>query len=146
MPSSSPTIRQRPFVELTTDELYEIIRLRVEVFVLEQDCPYQDLDGRDREPGTVHWWVEVDGVVASYLRVLRDADGTWRLGRVVTRPDSRSRGHSAVLIDSALATMGRPVLIHAQAHLADWYARFGFAVTGDEFLEDGIPHLPMALD
>lgn len=138
-------VRRAPWGELTADTAYGILALRSEVFVVEQRCAYQDLDGRDLEPDAEHWWIEEHGVVASYLRVLHDPDGTTRLGRVVTRSEHRSRGLSDRLIRAALESAPRPVLIHAQAHLARWYRRFGFEIVGDVFLEDGIDHLPMRL-
>lgn len=143
---TSPTIRSAPASDLSVPLLYELLRLRSEVFVVEQRCAYQDLDGRDLEPDAVHWWVEQDGVVLATLRVLRDADGSTRLGRVVTRPTARSAGHAAALVEAALSDAPRPVVIHAQAHLARWYHRFGFAIVGEVFDEDGIDHLPMRLD
>lgn len=138
-------VRHASATDLTVPLLYELLRLRSEVFVVEQHCAYQDLDGRDLDPATTHWWVERDGVVLSTLRVLREQDGSTRVGRVVTRPDARGEGHSALLIRAALEVAPRPVVIHAQAHLARWYRQFGFAIDGDLFVEDGIDHLPMRL-
>jgi ElaA protein len=128
--------------------LYAILRLRVEVFVVEQQCPYPDLDGRDVEPGAELHWVTDGPEVLATLRVLHDADGALRLGRVATVPAARSRGAASQLMRAALDRCGdldpsAPVVLDAQAHLARWYARFGFQVAGDEFDEDGIPHVPM---
>jgi len=128
--------------------LYAILRLRVDVFVVEQSCAYPDLDGRDLEPGAeLHWATDGPEVLAT-LRVLRDADGAFRVGRVATVPEARSHGIASQLMREALDRCwdldpSAPVVLHAQAHLARWYARFGFSVTGDEFDEDGIPHVPM---
>lgn len=133
-------IRDLSFAELSTAELYEILRLRSDVFVVEQECAYPDLDGRDREPATRHVWIG-DGVDA-YLRVLVDADGL-RIGRVVTRPTARSGGLAAQLVEHVLATTTGPWVLDAQSRLVSWYERFGFAVDGPEFLEDGIAHTPM---
>jgi ElaA protein len=140
-----PPIHRRRFADLSARELHDLVRLRIDVFVVEQDCPYSDLDGRDLEPETEHCWIEVAGATASYLRVLRDPDGGWRLGRVVTDPAHRGRALAGTLITAVLPTIGRPVVLHAQAHLSAWYERFGFVVEGAEFLEDGIPHVPMVL-
>lgn len=138
------------FGDLDAATLYRILRLRAEVFVVEQDCPYLDPDGRDDEPGTRHCWVAdgADGAgVAAYLRLLTDGvadDADRRIGRVVTAPRARGRGHAAALVAHALRLAGpRPVVLDAQSHLVDWYARHGFAVDGAEFVEDGIPHTPM---
>jgi ElaA protein len=128
--------------------LYAILRLRFEVFVVEQSCAYPDLDGRDLEPGAeLHWATDGPEVLAT-LRVLRDTDGAFRVGRVATVPAARSHGIASQLMREALDRCwdldpSAPVVLHAQAHLARWYARFGFSVTGDEFDEDGIPHVPM---
>ena len=132
--------------ELPASALYGILRLRAEVFVVEQACAYLDPDGRDLEPSTRHLWIEDEGAVVAALRILREADGATSIGRVVTAPSHRSRGLAAELITTALETASAgPVRINAQSHLADWYARFGFIVAGDEFVEDGIPHVPMVL-
>jgi len=133
-------IHDRQFAQLTTGELYAILALRAEVFVVEQECAYLDLDGRDAEPATHHVWVGEP--VDAYLRVLDDG-GARRIGRVVTRPRARATGLAGRLVDHALATTEGPWVLDAQSHLTGWYARFGFAVAGPEFLEDGIPHTPM---
>jgi ElaA protein len=118
-------------------------RLRQTVFVVEQGCPYPDLDGRDPEPGTRHVVLREGEDVLGYARVLDD--GTeWRIGRVVLDETARGRGLADPLVDLALQVCpGRDVLLDAQSPLAGWYSRFGFTVDGDEFLEDGIPHVPM---
>lgn len=133
---------------LTTGELHDILALRVNVFVVEQACPYAEIDGRDLEPTTVHWWLaepaDNRAGVAAYLRTLVEPDGTVRVGRVVTRADHRNQGLSARLITAALVEVGhQETVLAAQSHLRSFYQRFGYAVSGDEFLEDGIPHLPM---
>jgi ElaA protein len=131
--------------------LYAILRLRVDVFVVEQACPYPDIDGRDAEPGTeLHWASDGTDLLATH-RVLREPDGAVRVGRVATSPTARSRGVASGLMREALARCAAlgpsaPILLDAQAHLAGWYERFGFVVAGDGFDEDGIPHLPMRRD
>ena len=132
--------------ELPASALYGILKLRAEVFVVEQDCAYLDPDGRDLEPSTRHLWVEDDdGSIVAALRVLAAADDGCSIGRVVTAPVHRSRGLAGELVRVALDGAPRPVRLNAQSHLAEWYGRFGFAPAGDEFLDDGIPHLPMVL-
>src|SRR5690606_12091269 len=111
---------------------------------VEQHCPYPELDGRDTEPDACHLWIERDGVPVSYLRLLTDPDGTARIGRVVTAPAARGDGLAGRLLTEALRLIGdRACVLSAQSHLAHFYARYGFVVTGPEFLEDGIPHVPM---
>jgi ElaA protein len=133
-----------PTAELDVPTLYRLLRLRSEVFVVEQNCVYLDPDDRDLEPDAVQFWVEDGDTVLATLRLLHDASGEWRIGRVATASSARGRGLAARLMAAALARVGNdPVVLDAQAHLRHWYARFGFAPTGPEFIEDGIPHVPM---
>lgn len=144
--------------EIPARTAYKIARLRQEVFVVEQDCAYLDLDGRDLEPGAVQFWVEdTHGGVVATLRVLPEnrvvSEGSApdpgtpaprSIGRVITAPLWRGNGIAAVLLEAAIASCaGHPILLHAQSYLTDWYAAFGFAACGPEHLEDGIPHTPM---
>ena len=147
-PATVSSVRSAPFSELDPRTAYLLWRLRSEVFVVEQDCPYLDLDGRDLEPQTVHLWVETaedPGTPQGTLRILQEPDGsTLRIGRVVVAEQHRGAGLAAQLMQAALDQVGeRRCVLDAQAHLAHWYARFGFAPSGPEFLEDGIPHVPM---
>jgi ElaA protein len=132
-----------PFEHLDARTAYAVWRLRQDVFVIEQDCPYPDLDGRDLEPGTRHVLVQEDDGLLGYARVLDDGD-VWRIGRVVLARAARGRGLGDAVMTGALQVCGgRDVVLDAQAPLAGWYATLGFTVTGPEFLDDGIPHLPM---
>jgi ElaA protein len=134
-----------PFEALDARTAYAVWRLRQQVFVVEQECAYPDLDGRDPEPGTRHVLLEDDDELLGYARVLDDGD-VWRVGRVVLAPGARGRGLADHLVRTALQVCpGRDVVLDAQTPLAGWYASFGFEVCGEEFLEDGIPHLPMRL-
>jgi predicted GNAT family N-acyltransferase len=142
---STPVLRAAHLDELTPLLLHDLLRLRVDVFVVEQQCPYAEIDGRDAEPTTWHLWHEVDGRVLSTVRLLQDADGA-RVGRVATSAAARGQGLAARLVRHAVALAGpQPVRLDAQAHLRGWYERLGFAVTGPEFVEDGISHVPMRL-
>jgi len=152
------TVRSRGFEDLDARTAYDVWRLRQDVFVVEQECPYPDLDGRDVEPGTRHLTLEVDGELAGYLRILDDAargsgtssgtgpgTGTARIGRVLLARAFRGRGLADRLMEAALEEIGdRPSRLDAQVPLAGWYASYGYVVTGPEFLDDGIPHVPMA--
>jgi ElaA protein len=134
--------------DLDAATLYELLKLRVEVFVVEQACPYPELDGRDLLAETRHFWLEQpDGTVISTLRLMEEHAGgekTFRIGRVCTRRKSRGQGHTSRLLQAALADVGdHPSRINAQTYLAEMYAHHGFVVDGDEFIEDGIPHVPM---
>ena len=126
--------------------LYAVLKLRVDVFVVEQECAYPEVDGRDADPDTEHLWVEVDGEPAAYLRLLGDRErpGDRVIGRVVTASQHRGTGHAANLMHAALERVGgAPVRLSAQTYLESWYGGFGFVRTGPDFVEDGIPHLPM---
>jgi ElaA protein len=142
---SEPEIARRHWRDLDPLTAYRLLQLRAEVFVVEQECAYQDLDGRDLEPGVIQLWVEDAGAPVAGLRILPEPDGSWEIGRVVTAAPARGRGLSSRLMRAALAECGRPVTIKAQTYLRAWYESFGFEATGPEFLEDGIPHLPMKL-
>jgi len=134
-------IRDEGFASLTTDELYALLRLRSDVFVVEQACVYADLDGRDTEPGTRHVWVERAGP-AAYLRVLDDGD-VLRIGRVVTRAGERGSGLAAELMRHVLSGSDGPWTLDAQEYLAEWYERLGFVRSGPAYDDEGIPHVPM---
>jgi len=135
-------IVDRGFAEISAADLHDILKLRVDVFVVEQDCAYPELDGRDNDPATRHVWVEGDDEPRAYLRVLDDGDAR-RIGRVVTAVSARGAGLAADLVDHAVASTPGPWVLDAQSHLEHWYTERGFSVTGPEFVEDGIPHVPM---
>ena len=140
---TAPVLRSARFAELTPFEVYALCRLRVDVFVVEQQCPYPELDGRDTEPATVHLWVEEDGQVLATIRVLDDGD-TRAIGRVATAATARGRGLAARLIEAGIDLCdGVPITMGAQSHLEGWYGRFGFRLSGPGYVEDGIPHVPM---
>ncbi|BCL16436.1 GNAT family N-acetyltransferase [Micromonospora sagamiensis] len=137
-------LRVASFADLDTRTFHDLLRLRIDVFVVEQECPYPELDGRDVEPGTRHLWLAEDGTPVAYLRILADPGGVERIGRVVVAPAARGGGHAGRLMTEALAVVGhRPCVLEAQSHLVDFYARYGFTVSGPEYVEDGIPHTPM---
>ena len=144
-PAPGFAVREAALADLPPATLYALLRLRVDVFVVEQECAYPELDGRDLEPDCVHVWAQApDGAVAAVLRVLRDPDGRGRIGRVATAPGFRGAGAAARLMGRALELLeGLDVVLDAQAHLEHWYARFGFTAAGPVHLEDGIPHVPM---
>ncbi|MEV4200137.1 GNAT family N-acetyltransferase [Micromonospora globbae] len=137
-------VRTAAFADLTTRTFHDLLKLRIDVFVVEQNCPYPELDGRDVEPGTRHLWLTDGEAPLAYLRILADPGGVARIGRVVVAPRARGAGHAGRLMAEALAVVGeRPCVLDAQSHLVGFYARHGFAVAGPEFVEDGIPHVPM---
>ncbi len=139
-------VEVRTFAQLHVATAYDAWRLRQDVFVVEQDCPYPDLDGRDREPATRHVLLREGEVLLGYLRVLDDGVHA-RIGRVVLARVGRGRGLADLLMRAALQETGdRAVVLDAQSPLARWYATHGFTASGPEFPEDGIPHLPMRRD
>jgi ElaA protein len=134
-----------PFDRLDPYAVYGVCKIRQDVFIVEQQCAYPDLDTRDVDPETRHVLLTVDDALLGYARVLDDGD-VWRIGRVLLAPDARGRGWADPIMETALsACQRRDVVLDAQSPLAGWYATFGFEVDGPEFVEDGIPHLPMRL-
>lgn len=139
--------RVKSFSELTNEELYGILRLRAEVFVVEQDCPYQDLDGNDLK--AMHLFVLGNREVVACLRIFLKEDGNATIGRVVTAGKVRGTGLGKQMmlegIEISKRLFGRtPIVIHAQCQARGFYEKCGFAVSSGEFLEDGIPHVEMA--
>ena len=134
------------FARLDPATLYALLRLREAVFVVEQRCPYQDLDGRVAEPQTRHLWLTAGdgGPPQAYLRIVADAGGVARIGRVCVAADARGAGLAATLMRHALDLIGpHPSVLAAQSYLTGFYQRYGFVASGPEFIEDGIPHVPM---
>jgi ElaA protein len=136
-------LHRAPFAELSVDDLHDVLALRVRVFVVEQACAYQEIDGLDRAAEHV-WTRGPDGEVAAYLRVLAEGDAV-RLGRIVTAPEHRGTGAGAALVRAVLAGIDAPVVLGAQVAARGFYERLGFVVDGPGYDEDGIPHVPMRL-
>lgn len=137
-------VRTASFDDLEPRTAYLLWQLREAVFVVEQACAYQELDGRDLEPSTVHVWIEHDAAPVAYLRILDEAGGEARIGRVLVAEPVRRHGYAGLLMRRALEEIAdRPSRLDAQTYLARWYARFGYEISGPEFDEDGIPHVPM---
>ncbi|MGO2114130.1 GNAT family N-acetyltransferase [Corynebacterium casei] len=129
--------------------LYKILQIRTDVFVVEQNCPYPELDGRDLEPDSEQVWVTVDDEIAGTIRILRDSDAL-RIGRVVVAAKHRGTGVARELFTYALERCANidpdsKLVLDAQAPLQDWYGSFGFKPVGEIFMEDGIPHITMEL-
>ena len=129
--------------------LYKILQLRTDVFVVEQNCPYPELDGRDLEPDCELIWVTVDDEIAGTTRILQEADAL-RIGRVVVAPNHRGTGLARELFAATLQRCKQidsdsKIVLDAQAPLQGWYRSFGFKPVSDVFMEDGIPHITMEL-
>ncbi|HHQ4708757.1 TPA: GNAT family N-acetyltransferase [Aeromonas veronii] len=141
----------KPWSELTTDELYELLALRAEVFVVEQTCPFQDLDGLDRCEGVLHLLGYQGDLLAAYARIMApgigDESGS-AIGRVVTSPKARGGGLGHQLIGEAVKACEarwptHSIWLGAQAHLQGFYGQHGFVAEGEGYLEDDIPHMGM---
>ncbi|SDD55749.1 GNAT family N-acetyltransferase [Paraburkholderia lycopersici] len=142
----------KPFDALDAREAYAMLKLRSDVFVVEQNCVYGDIDGLDVGAWHLFAWSERDGAreLAGYLRVLLpDAENAdVRIGRVVTAPAHRGIKLGNALLERAIAQIARQwpdaaMRLHAQAHLQKFYGAFGFAPIGEIHDEDGIPHVWM---
>ncbi|WP_191489506.1 GNAT family N-acetyltransferase [Pseudomonas sp. FEN] len=136
--------------DLSREQLYSILQLRTEVFVVEQKCPYQEVDGRDLEGDTCHLMAWRDDRLVAYARLLDPISqgGDVVIGRVVIAPEARGQGLGHELMVQALRHAGKlwpevPIYLSAQAHLQAYYGRHGFAVVGEVYLEDDIPHIGM---
>lgn len=138
----------KSFEEITTSELYEIIKARVDIFVVEQNCPYPDLDGYDQK--AIHLWAEQDNTVLAYCRIF-DREIKYNetsIGRVLTSEKGRGKNLGKQLIKYAVETIENrfktsEVRISAQDYLLKFYSDFGFQDTGKKYLEDNIPHTEM---
>ena len=137
-------VHDRPFAAVDPATLYRILQLRSQAFVVEQECVFLEPDGRDLEATCRLLWVlDESGVeVVATARVIDDGPAR-RIGRIVTAEPARRQGLAASLVTHFLDTTAGPWVLDAQSHLAPWYAAFGFEVSGDEYLDDGIPHVPM---
>ncbi len=139
----SATLRRAWAADLTPAGLYALLRLRISIFVIEQNCPYQELDGLDLLQTTRHFWLESDGAPIACLRLLEE-DREFRIGRVCTVSELRGRGLSRRLMEAALAEVGDAACaLEAQVQAKGVYASFGFVPDGEPYLEDDIPHITM---
>ena len=141
----------KTFEQLTTKEFYEILRLRSEVFVVEQTCIYNDLDGNDLE--AVHMVLIEKEEIVGYLRILNPyvSFDTYSIGRVIINPKYRNRGLSKILLQQGINFVKNElghssIKINAESYLQKMYGSFGFVAFGEEFIEDGILHIPMKLN
>ncbi len=136
------------FDQLSREQLYELLRLRSEVFVVEQNCVFQDMDGLDDQ--AMHLLGVRASELVAYVRCFPKGMtfDEASIGRVVTRQSARGGGLGHVLMAEAISALqqqwgAQPIRIGAQAHLKDFYQRHGFADVGKPYVEDGIPHLEM---
>ncbi|MBR2042130.1 MAG: GNAT family N-acetyltransferase [Oscillospiraceae bacterium] len=139
----------KKFDELTVDELYDILKLRVDVFVVEQNCPYPEIDGKDQN--AYHIWLKDEDGIVSYLRVL-DKGVSFEdaaLGRVISA--KRRKGYGTILLKEGIRIAKEKfgadkITIEAQVYARKFYENVGFKKVSEEFLEDEIPHILMTLE
>ncbi len=135
--------------ELTTSELYSFVKLRTDVFFVEQQVDEEELDNRDQEPTTRHYWLADAAGTAAYLRVLvnhtpEHLDARRVIGRVVVRADRRGEGLAQVLMRRVVEDFGaEAMLLHSQAYVAPLYSKFDFVPFGKPYIEATIPHISM---
>ena len=139
-------ISVKHFTDLGAEELYEILKLRVDVFVVEQTCPYPELDGRDKDAW--HVALRQEGRLLAYLRVLPRGKGEAAIGRVLAV--ERRQGFATSVLKEGIRVAreklgAKRVYLEAQTYACGLYEKQGFRPCGEEFLEDGIPHIPMEL-
>jgi ElaA protein len=149
LPHKKMKITTKLFTELTLHELYALLQLRAAVFVVEQDCVYQDLDGKDGK--AVHI-LGYDGIeLAAYTRIFKPRDyfEYASIGRVVVSMNHRRKDYGKVIMHASIAYCKEQgyesVKISAQCYLDKFYIDLGFTATGEKYLEDGIPHQAMVL-
>jgi ElaA protein len=134
--------------DLSVETLYAILALRAEVFVVEQNCPYQDVDGKDPKSLHVCGYAE-NGDLCAYARLVNPGVSydEWSIGRVITSPRVRRTGAGEELMRTCMGYFSdrkiSAVRISAQSYLHDFYSKFGFVRVSEEYLEDDIPHMEM---
>lgn len=144
-------ISERTFSELNLDELYDLLRLRSEVFVVEQDCVYQDIDGKDQK--ALHVIGKKEGRIIAYTRCF-DKGIYFKeaaIGRVVVQKDQRKFGFGHQIMKASVKAIEeryntRKIKLSAQQYLIEFYKSHGFSCVGEGYLEDGIPHIAMIKD
>lgn len=141
-------ITTKTFQELTTQELYDILQLRSEVFVVEQDCVYQDIDGKDQK--ALHVLGYKNNVVVAYTRIFKPGDYFEKasIGRVVVAKKVRQHKYGYDIMEASIQAIKEHynetnIKISAQCYLNKFYNNLGFKAIGEDYLEDGIPHIAM---
>ena len=138
----------KSFSELTTKELYEILELRSKVFVVEQNCVYQDIDGKDQK--ALHIIGIKNNKIVAYTRIFKSGDYFKQasIGRVVVAKNERKFGYGHIIIKNSIKAIKNnfsetTIKISAQTYLKNFYESHNFKQVGEEYLEDGIPHIAM---
>ena len=138
----------KTFSELTTQELYDVLQLRAEVFVVEQDCVYQDVDGKDQK--AIHIIGYSNENLVAYTRIFKPGDyfKEASIGRVVVKESERQHKYGFTIMEASIKAIQDEfnetvIKISAQTYLNNFYSKLGFKAIGEEYLEDGIPHVAM---
>lgn len=144
-------VEVKKFNELGLEELYEIFRLRSEVFVVEQECIYNDVDGKDLD--SVHVMIKDKGRIEAYLRVIKQGVSyeDCSIGRVLVAKEARGKGLAKRIVKEGIDYITREwnkkrITIGAQEYLKEFYGSFGFKTVSDVYMEDGIPHVDMSYE
>ena len=140
--------KTKTFDELSTQELYQILRLRSEVFVVEQNCVYQDIDNKDQK--ALHLFGIVEGEIIAYSRLFKPGDyfKEASIGRVVVAEKERHLKYGNELMNASIKAIEssfqvNKIKLSAQKYLENFYSNLGFKTIGEPYLEDGIPHIAM---
>ena len=144
-------IKTKYFKDLNTQELYNVLQLRSEVFVVEQDCVYQDIDDKDQK--ALHVFGKKNNKIIAYTRIFKSGDyfRNASIGRVVVSKEERKYGYGIEIMNASIKTIEnnfkkQSITISAQVYLKKFYESLGFKKVGEEYLEDGIPHIRMDRD
>ena len=144
------TVSVKRFNELNIDELYQILRLRSEVFVVEQDCVYQDLDNKDQK--ALHLFISGNNEIRGYTRLFKEGDyfDNASIGRVVVSGNHRDKKLGHILMKESIDAILKhfhtsKITLSAQTYLKKFYESHGFQQVGEGYLEDGIPHIEMKI-
>jgi len=139
---------KKKWSDISLEELYSVLRLRSEVFVVEQDCVYQDIDNKDQI--AIHLLGYINKELIAYSRLFNEGDyfKETSFGRAIIKKENRGQGYGDELIKESIKTIknyygNKKVKISAQAHLKSFYSKHAFIAKGKEYLEDGIPHVSM---
>lgn len=137
------------FEELTTHQLYDLLKLRFDVFVIEQQCIYDELDNKDQQ--AIHMFFEEQGKITAYLRLYKTSENKASFGRVVVALSHRKKGLGGQLVEAALQYTREQwpavneITIGAQEYLQKFYESYGFQQISTVYLDEGIPHMDMRL-
>ncbi len=141
-------VKTKSFKELTTQELYKLLQLRSEVFVVEQDCVYQDIDGKDQK--ALHVLGFENETLVAYTRIFKSGEyfENASIGRVVVAETKRDKQYGKLIMEASIKAIKdnfstNKITISAQVYLKNFYSDLGFKADGEEYLEDNIPHIKM---